>query len=76
MSLLVGAVFGLVIVIVSMWYGVGLLCLLGHLWCVELREGDLLDDLLDDLLLRLLWLDLLVSYLWLFCVIVCVSSFT
>ena len=31
MSLLVGAVFGLVIVIVSTWYGVGLLYLLGHL---------------------------------------------
>ena len=66
MSLLNGAVFGLVIVIVSNWYGVGLLCLLGHQCCVDLCEGDLLDDLLEDLLLRVLWLDLLVSYLWLF----------
>ena len=64
--LLVGAVVGPAMVIVLIWYGVGLLCLLVHLWCDVLLEGDLLEDLLEDLLLCLLWLDLLVLNLCLF----------
>ena len=57
---------GPVMVIVSMECGVGLLCLLVHLWCDVLLVGDLLEDLLEDQLLCLLLLGLFVSYLWLF----------
>ena len=65
MSLL-DAALGPAMVMVSMWCGVELLCLLVHLWCDVLLVGDLLEDLLEDLLLCLLLLGLLVSYLWLF----------
>ena len=49
-----------VVVMVSIWYGVGLLCLLVHLLCDLPLVGDLLEDLLEDLLLCLLLLGLLV----------------
>ena len=46
------------------WYGVGLLCFLVHLWQDVCLVGDLLEDLLDDLLLCLLLsLGLLALYL-------------
>ena len=49
-----------VVVMVSIWYGVGLLCLLLHLLCDLPLVGDLLEDLLEDQLLCLLLLDSLV----------------
>ena len=48
---LMDAVQSCVVVIVSIWYGVGLLCLLVHLWQDVCLVDDLLEDLLDDLLL-------------------------
>ena len=57
--LLLDALQSCVVVIVLIWCGVGLLCLLVHVLCDLPLLFDLLEDLLEDLLLCLLSLGLL-----------------